>query len=68
MKLASSAYSTSGNSYKFHSVHLARNARLQARVEFAELSMKEDHERTGVKQRMADEFDPPRRAGRMCGA
>ena len=35
---------------------LARNARLQAQVEFAERSMQDDYERTGAKQRMVDEF------------
>ena len=38
-------------------VGLARNARLQAQVEFAELWMKDEYERTGLKQRMVDEFD-----------
>ena len=38
-------------------VGLARNARLQARVAFAELSMKDEYERSGAKQRMVDEFD-----------
>lgn len=37
-------------------VGLARNSRLQAQVEFAELSMKDEYERTAVKQRMVDEF------------
>jgi hypothetical protein len=37
-------------------VGLARNPRLQAQVELAELLMKEDYERTGAKQRMVDEF------------
>lgn len=37
-------------------VGLARNARLQAQVAFAELSMKQEYERTGAKQRMVDEL------------
>lgn len=37
-------------------VGLARNTRLQAQVEFAELWMKDEYERTGLKQRMVDEF------------
>ena len=37
-------------------VGLARNARLQAQVKLAELWMKDDYERTGVKQRLVDEF------------
>jgi hypothetical protein len=36
-------------------VGLARNTRLQAQVEFAELWMKDEYERTGLKQRMVDE-------------
>ena len=38
-------------------VGLARNARLQAQVEFAERWMKDEYERTGLKQRVADEFN-----------
>ncbi len=38
-------------------VGLARNARLQAQVEFAELWMKDEYERTGLKQRVVDEFN-----------
>ena len=38
-------------------VGLARNARLQAQVAFAELWMKQEYERTGAKQRMVDAFD-----------
>ena len=38
-------------------VGLARNTRLQAQVEFAELWMKDEYERTGLKQRMVDEFN-----------
>ena len=37
-------------------VGLARNPRLQAQVAFAELSMKDEYERTGAKQRLVDEF------------
>lgn len=37
-------------------IGLARNARLQAQVKLAELWMKDDYERTGVKQRLVDEF------------
>ncbi len=37
-------------------VGLARNPRLQAQVELAELSMKDEYERTQAKQRMVDEF------------
>ena len=38
-------------------VGLARNQRLQAQVEFAELWIKDEYERTGAKQRMVDEFN-----------
>ena len=38
-------------------VGLARNPRLQAQVELAERSMKDEYERTGAKQRLVDEFD-----------
>ncbi len=38
-------------------VGLARNPRLQARVAMAELWMKDEYARSGVKQRMVDEFD-----------
>ena len=37
-------------------VGLARNARLQAQVEYAQLALKDDYERTGQKQRLIDEF------------
>ena len=37
-------------------VGLARNARLQAQVALAELSMQDEYEHTGAKQRMVDEF------------
>ena len=37
-------------------VGLARNARLQAQVAFAELAMKDAYEHSGAKQRMIDEF------------
>ena len=39
-----------------HIVGLARNARLQAQVAFAELLLKDEYERTHTKQRMVDEF------------
>lgn len=49
-------------------IGLARNARLQARVQPAEAMLKRDHERTGCKQRLVSEFsyaagswDRPRR-------
>jgi len=38
-------------------VGLARNSRLQAQVEMAELYLKDEYERTGQKQRWIDEFD-----------
>ncbi len=37
-------------------VGLARNTRLQAQVEYAELAMKEQYEHTGLKQRWVGEF------------
>ena len=37
-------------------VGLARNARLQAQVEYAQLALKDEYERTGAKQRIIDEF------------
>lgn len=49
-------------------IGLARNARLQAQVKLAELWMKDDYERTGVKQRLVDEFSYAARAGRTSGA
>ena len=36
-------------------VGLARNARLQARVEYAQLAMQEQYAQTGLKQRWVDE-------------
>ena len=38
-------------------VGLARNPRLQAQVEFAQLSMKDEYEHSGHKQRLIGEFD-----------
>jgi hypothetical protein len=38
-------------------VRLARNARLQAQVAYAELSMKDRYGCTELKQRLVDEFD-----------
>ncbi len=37
-------------------VGLARNARLQARVRYAELMLAEEYQRSGTKQRLIDEF------------
>jgi Transposase DDE domain group 1 len=37
-------------------VGLARNSRLEAQVEFAQLALKDEYERTGQKQRLVDEF------------
>jgi hypothetical protein len=37
-------------------IGLARNPRLEAMVEFAQLAMKDDYERTKQKQRIVDEF------------
>ena len=37
-------------------VGLARNARLQAQVEYAQLALKDEYESTGQKQRLIDEF------------
>jgi len=37
-------------------IGLARNPRLQAQVEFAQLALKDEYERTGHKQRLIDEF------------
>jgi hypothetical protein len=37
-------------------IGLARNARLEATVAFAELALKDEYERSGLKQRMVDEF------------
>lgn len=37
-------------------IGLARNARLEARVAVAELMLRDEYERTGVKQRLIDEF------------
>ncbi len=39
-----------------HIVGLARNARLEAQVEYAQLAMKDQYEHSGVKQRLVDEF------------
>ena len=47
---------------------LTRNPWLQTQVEFAELTMKDEYERTGAKQRMVDEFPTPHRLGRTSGA
>ena len=38
-------------------VGLARNPRLQAQVAFAEFMMKDEYERTDIKQRLVDEFN-----------
>lgn len=37
-------------------VGLARNARLEAMVEYAQLALQEQYEQTGLKQRLVDEF------------
>ena len=37
-------------------IGLARNPRLEARVEFAQLALKDEYERSGQKQRLIDEF------------
>jgi hypothetical protein len=37
-------------------IGLARNARLQARVHYAELMLADEYERSGTKQRLIDEF------------
>ena len=37
-------------------VGLARNTRLEAQVEYAQLALKEQYEQTSVKQRLVDEF------------
>jgi hypothetical protein len=37
-------------------IGLARNPRLEAQVEFAQLALQDDYERTGHKQRLIDEF------------
>jgi len=37
-------------------IGLARNARLEAQVAYAELMLADEHERTGIKQRLIDEF------------
>jgi hypothetical protein len=37
-------------------IGLARNARLEATVELAQLALREQYERTGCKQRLVDEF------------
>ena len=39
-----------------HIVDLARNARLEAQVEYAQLAMKDQYEQAGLKQRLVDEF------------
>ena len=39
-----------------HIIGLARNPRLEAMVEFAQLALKDDYERTKQKQRLVDEF------------
>ena len=39
-----------------HIVDLARNARLEAQVEYAQLAMKDQYEPAGLKQRLVDEF------------
>jgi hypothetical protein len=38
-------------------IGLARNARLEALVEYVQLAMKDQYEQTGLKQRVVDEFD-----------
>jgi len=38
-------------------VGCARNARLEARAAYAELMLRDEYQRTGVKQRLIDEFD-----------
>jgi hypothetical protein len=43
-------------------VGLARNSRLEAQVEFAQLALKDEYERTGQKQRLVDEFSYAGRA------
>lgn len=37
-------------------IGLARNARLEAMVEYAQLALKDEYARTGAKQRLVDEF------------
>ena len=37
-------------------IGLARNARLEAMVEYAQLALRDEYERSGVKQRLIDEF------------
>jgi len=37
-------------------IGLARNARLEARVEYAQLALRDEYERSGIKQRLIDEF------------
>ena len=37
-------------------IGLARNARLQARVQYAERMLQDEYERSGIKQRLIDEF------------
>ena len=39
-----------------YAIGLARNARLEAQVAYAELMLADEYERTGVKQRLIDEF------------
>ena len=39
-----------------YNIGLARNPRLEAMVEFAQLALKDDYERTKQKQRLVDEF------------
>jgi Transposase DDE domain group 1 len=38
-------------------IGLARNARLEAMVEYAQLALKDEYERSGRKQRLVDEFN-----------
>ena len=44
-------------------VGLARNARLEAQVEYAQLAMQDPYEQTGLKQRLVDEFSYAAQSG-----
>ncbi len=39
-----------------HIVGLARNARLETQVEYAQLALQDQYQQTGIKQRLVDEF------------
>ena len=55
-------------SHVHYIIGLARNPRLEAQVEFAQLALKDEYERTGQKQWLVDEFSYAARSGHTSGA